>query len=169
MIRAGTAADSAAILELFVTVAGVSGGLARLPHEYNAEFVDECVAKSLANGVLLVAERDGRLVGELHAYGAGLWKFDHVLGNLTVAVHPDAQGQGLGRRLFTVLLAEVLTKRPDILRIELMTQESNVRGQKLYESVGFVRQGKFEKAIRGPDGTPESDIPMAWQRPGGSS
>jgi RimJ/RimL family protein N-acetyltransferase len=163
-IRAGRRDDSAAILALYVTVARISGGLARMPDEMNLEYVEDCVAKSLKNGVLLVAEGGGRLLGELHAYGAGLKKFEHVLANLTVAVHPDAQGQGLGRRLFETMLTEVREKRPDILRIELFTQESNVRGQRLYESVGFRRQGWSEQAILGPDGELEADIPMAWLR-----
>ena len=164
VIRAGRRNDSAAILELFVKVAEVSGGLARHADEMSLEYVDDCVAKSLANGVLLIAEGDSRVLGELHTYGAGLRKFDHVLANLTVAVHPDAQGQGLGRRLFEALLTEVRDNHPDILRIELFTQESNLRGQRLYESVGFRRQGWSEKAIRGPTGELEADIPMAWQR-----
>jgi ribosomal protein S18 acetylase RimI-like enzyme len=163
-IRPGKASDAPAILELFVTVAARSGGLARMADEMELGYVEDCVAKSLKNGVLLIAERDGKVMGELHTYGAGLKKFAHVLANLTVAVHPDAQGQRVGRRLFDTLLAEVREKRPDILRIELFTQESNVRGQRLYESVGFKRQGWSERAILGPTGELEGDIPMAWLR-----
>jgi putative acetyltransferase len=158
------ASDAPAILGLYITVATVSGGLARMADEMTLAYVEECVAKSLANGVVLIAERGGRVVGELHTYGAGLRKFAHVLGSVTVAVHPEAQGQRVGRRLFDVMLAEVREHRPDILRIELLTQESNVRGQRLYESVGFKRQGQFEGAILGPNGKPECDIPMAWLR-----
>jgi ribosomal protein S18 acetylase RimI-like enzyme len=163
-IRRGVAADAPAILELYITVATVSGGLARMPDEMRLDYVEECVANSLQSGLILIAERDGRVVGELHTYGAGLKKFAHSLGNLTVAVHPDAQGQGLGKRLFERLLAHVRDHRPDIVRVELITQESNVRGQRLYESVGFRRQGRFEQGILGPDGKLEGDIPMAWLR-----
>lgn len=169
LIRPGRRDDIDAIHRLYLVVAEVSGGLARLPDEIDAGYIADFVDRALKDGVMLVAENDGRVVGELHTYRNGLRKFDHVLGSLTVAVHPDAQGKGIGRRLFEALLAEVRDNWPHIVRVELITQESNVRGQKLYESVGFRRQGRFELGIRGPDGRPESDFPMAWIRPGAGS
>jgi putative acetyltransferase len=67
--------------------------------------------------------------------------------------------------LFEALLADVRANRPDITRIELITQESNVRGQRLYESVGFRREGKLEEGIRNQKtGVIENDIPMGWLR-----
>lgn len=42
-------------------------------------------------------------------------------------------------------------------------QESNARALRLYESLGFVREGRMERRIRTPLGTGvEADIPMAW-------
>ena len=70
----------------------------------------------------------------------------------------------MGRALFTTLLDTVTRERPDIVRVELMTAERNHRAQRLYESVGFIREGRLDRAIRGVDGTPEADIPMAWFR-----
>lgn len=164
-VRPGRRDDARAIHDLYVRVAQDSGGLARMADEIDMAYVEDVVGKSLADGVILIAESSDRAVlGELHTYRNGLRKFDHVLGSLTVAVHPDTQGRGIGRRLFDALIAKVRDHRPEIVRIELFTQESNVRGQRLYESVGFRRQGKFEQAIRGPSGTPECDIPMAWLR-----
>jgi putative acetyltransferase len=90
-----------------------------------------------------------------------------VLGNLTVAVSPAAQGRGIGRRLFERLLTEVRLHWPHIQRVELVTQESNQRAQRLYESLGFVREGRMERRIRSPHGGVEADIPMAWLRPTG--
>lgn len=166
VIRPGRTEDAPAIRDLYLTVARRSGGLARHDDEITAAYVEGFVARSEADGVLLVAEAPGLagLAGELHAYRNGLRRFDHVLSGLTVAVHPDVQGQGLGRRLFEALLAEVQAHRPEILRIELITQQSNVRGQRLYESMGFRRQGVFERGIRAADGSLEDDIPMAWLR-----
>lgn len=122
-----------AIRDLYLSVAQISGGLARYPEEISVAYVEEFVARSLADGVLLVAADPAKsgLLGELHTYRNGLRRFDHVLSGLTVAVHPETQGRGIGRRLFEALLAEVRTNRPTITRIELITQESNVRGQRL--------------------------------------
>lgn len=167
-IRPGRETDAVAIEALYRTVAEISGGIARLPHEVNSGYIGGFVAQSLEHGILLVAESPGRpgLVGELHTYTCGLWRFNHVLSSLTVAVHPEMQGRGIGRRLFEALLTEVTDHRPDIVRIELMTGESNGHAQALYRSMGFEQQGRFERAIRKPAGELEADIPMAWLRPG---
>lgn len=170
-IRAGRASDAAAIRELYITVAATSGNLARAPDEMTEEYVASCVSHSLADGVLLIAELAGvnGFAGELHAYRNGLKRFAHVLGALTVAVHPEAQGRGVGRALFEALLDEVLRSRPTIHRIELISSESNLRARKLYESLGFRAEGRFERGIVSPAGELEADIPMAWLRDRGST
>lgn len=165
-IRAATLSDIPAILALHRLVSATSGGLARFPDEITEEYVTGFVTHSLADGIIVVAESpeiDG-LAGELHSYRNPLRLFRHVYTNLTIAVHPDAQGRGVGRALFTHLLDIVRHERPDVLRVELMSAERNVRAHRLYESVGFIREGRFDRAIAGPDGVPEGDIPMAWFR-----
>jgi len=165
-LRPGRREDAPAIQLLYQTVAATPGGIARDPGEVTSDYVDEFVSWSLERGLLLVAELPGLvgLAAELHAYRSELRVFAHVLGDLTVAVHPNAQGRGIGRQLFTRLLDEVANNHSDITRVELVTQESNVRALQLYESVGFRREGRLEGRIRGPTGGVEADIPMAWHR-----
>ena len=170
-LRRGRAGDVPAIVALYKAVGATPGGIARRPHEVTTEYVSDFVAHSLERGIIIVAEfpDSTRLAGELHAYRADLEVMKHVLGDLTVAVHPEAQGQGVGRRLFIELLDEVKSKHPDITRVELVTQVSNTRAQRLYESVGFVREGLMKSRILGPGGQVEDDIPMAWLREGSES
>lgn len=165
-IRAGTTGDAPAIMALYRTVAAAPGGIARSPDEVTPDYVEGFVSESLARGVLLVAELDGLpgLAGEVHACRSELRIFSHVLGELTVAVHPAAQGQGLGRQLFVRLLDVVRREHPDVTRVELITQESNHRALRLYEAVGFKREGRLAGRIRNPDGTLDADIPLAWFR-----
>lgn len=165
-LRPGRREDAPAIRLLYQTVAATPGGIAREPGEVTNDYVDGFVAHSLERGVLIVAEVPGLLglAAELHAYRSELRLFTHVLGDLTVAVHPKAQEQGIGRQLFTRLLDEVARDHPDIKRVELITQESNVRALKLYESLGFQREGRLEGRIRNSSGGVEADIPMAWYR-----
>lgn len=166
LIRPGETRDATAIRDLYMAAAGRSGSLARAPDEMTQDYVDSCVHRSLADGVLLVAELAGvgGLAGELHCHRNGLRRFAHVLGGLTVAVHPEAQGRGIGRRLFEALLEDVLGNRPTIERIELITSESNARARKLYAALGFREEGRFVRGIRSPSGELETDIPMAWLR-----
>jgi ribosomal protein S18 acetylase RimI-like enzyme len=165
-IRHGRRDDVSAIVDLYKTVAETPGGIARLPDEVTREYVADFVAHSLDRGILIVAELPGLagLAGELHAYRSDLHVFKHVLGELTVAVHPAAQGQGIGRAIFTRLLDEVTRDHADVTRVELVTQESNVRAMKLYESLGFRREGRLEARILSPTGGYEADIPLAWIR-----
>jgi ribosomal protein S18 acetylase RimI-like enzyme len=171
VIRAATSADVAAIDALYRRVAAERGGLARSAEEITPEYVLGFVAKSLMNGIVLVAESGeaGTLVGEIHCYGSGLQVFAHVLGELTVAVDPLHQGTGIGRRLFEHLLEEVATHRPDILRVELIARESNTAALRLYAALGFVPEGRLERRIRSVDGGYEADIFMAWHRDRGGA
>jgi len=55
------------------------------------------LARSLAAGVILVARdsEEGTLLGEIHAYGPEPRAFSQVLSDLTIAVHPAAQGRAI--------------------------------------------------------------------------
>lgn len=106
-----------------------------------------------------------RIIAEIHAYKPSLCVFSHVLEHLTVAVHPFFQRKGIGRMLFTTMLDKVMSDHPDIMRVELITKESNNVARSLYMSLGFVEEGRMEKKIRRKDGEFEADIPMAWFNP----
>jgi putative acetyltransferase len=133
-------------------------------------YVNAFLARAVSDGIGLVAvpadagPGPATLAGELHAYPPGPRTFAHVLGELTVAVHPDWQGRGVGRALFAALLSEVERNRPQVTRVELIARESNARAIGLYESLGFRREGRLEGRVRRPDGVVEADIPMAWVR-----
>ncbi|HEU4996386.1 MAG TPA: N-acetyltransferase [Gemmatimonadaceae bacterium] len=165
-LRPGRRDDAPAIQRLYREVGATPGGIARTPPEVTSDYVNGFVEDSLARGIILVAELPGLagLAGELHAYRSDLEVFRHVMGDLTVAVHPRAQGQGIGRQLFHRLLAEVKQHHPDVTRVELITQEGNERALRLYESLGFRREGRLEGRIRASNGGYEADIPMAWYR-----
>jgi len=170
-IARAEAADGAEILALYREVAAVEGGLARTASEIDAAYIDGLLNKSLKNGIILVARHPGstRIIGEIHTYGPGLTVFSHVFGDLTVAVHPEFQGAGVGRALFTELLAQVRANRPDILRVELISRESNRKAIQLYQKMGFRIEGRLAGRIRSVGGGLEADIPMAWHRGPGDS
>ena len=167
VIRAARPSDIEQIRALHTCVATLSGGIARYADEITDEYVNEFMTRSLNHGVIVVAEDSASqaIVGELHAYPYGLRRLNHVLTSLTIVVHPDTQGQGVGRQLFETLLREVREGRPDILRVELIVQESNEHARRLYESVGFRVEGRLTDGIINiKTGLPETDLPMAWIR-----
>ena len=153
------------MLNLYLRVARVPGGLARLASEIDAAYVEDFLTRALKSGVsyLAVTEED-RLAGEIHAYSPELFCFSHVLGDLTIAVDPESQGMGIGRKLFEALMNDVTSNLPGISRVELIARESNHAAIRFYESLGFAREGRLLQRIKNPDGSLESDVPMAWTR-----
>lgn len=164
MIRAATLSDLNLIAKLYQAVAVIPGGIARQADEITWEYVENNLSKSLQNGICLVAEEDNQVVAEIHSFKLVPKVFDHVLSELTIVVHPDCQGKGIGKEIFTTFLQEVKTNRPEILRVELIARESNEKAINFYQKIGFRIEGKLENRISNSDGTFESDIPMAWVR-----
>jgi len=165
-IHPGRPEDHSAVATLYRAVAAVEGGLARAAGEITDEYVSHFLKKSVESGITLMARQTGvrQVIGEIHAYALGPKVFAHVLGELTIAVHPAAQGRGVGKALFTELLRQVSENRPDVLRVELIARESNQKAIEFYQKLGFRIEGRFVDRIRSVGGGYESDIPMAWVR-----
>ncbi|HNP62736.1 MAG TPA: GNAT family N-acetyltransferase [Woeseiaceae bacterium] len=157
--------DAPALLKLYQRVARNPGGLARREAEIDIGYIDGFLSRAQAAGVSYVAESDaGELIAEMHAYSPGIECFSHVLSELTIAVDPQTQGSGVGRRLFVTFMRHVVDSCPDITRVELIVRQSNNRAIRFYESLGFQREGMLGHRIRNTDGSLEADIPMAWIR-----
>jgi ribosomal protein S18 acetylase RimI-like enzyme len=156
------------VRDLYLAVAAIGGGLARAADEITEEYVRNFVEKAAGTGVIVLARDSvsGHVVGEMHGYSLGPRVFSHVLGELTIAVHPEHQGRGIGRALFSEFMRRVQEEHPDIRRVELIARESNEKAIRFYERMGFAVEGRFRRRIRSVGGGFEDDIPMAWLRPG---
>jgi ribosomal protein S18 acetylase RimI-like enzyme len=165
--RTATTEDLDALVKLYRTVAATEGGISRLENEITSEYIDGFLEKSLATGLIIVGENPAdanELVAEIHGYKPGIQVFDHVLGDVTIVVHPDFQGRKIGRTILMIFLDEIVRNRPDIGRVELIARESNEKAIALYQSVGFLIEGRLEMRIKTADHY-EADIPMGWQNP----
>lgn len=90
------------------------------------------------NDHVLVAESDGKVVGvaSLQVLGG---RRRHV-GDLSIAVHEEYQGRGIGRRLMHALL-DIADNYLGLARTELEVVGDNTRAIRLYESLGFEVEG----------------------------
>ena len=159
-IRVTTMADAPAILVLHIAAASRGGGLAREPDEISLEPIEAALGKALATGVALSAWSGEQIAGEIHAGRLGPRQFDNSLTELTVAVHPDVQGRGIGGLLFEALFAEA-RKLAGVTRVELFCREGNRHAFRLYERLGFVIEGRLVRRVVLADGTVEDDLAMA--------
>ncbi len=166
ILRKTVATDQTRIANLYQRVATVPGGLARLESEITSEYLQNVIEKTTHNGVGFVAlNAEEHLIGEIHAYSPEVSCFSHVLTELTIAIDPDYQTQGVGRLLFEKFISHVASECPKISRIELFARESNVKAIDFYKSMEFKVEGEFLGRIKNGDGTCEADIAMAWYRP----
>jgi len=156
-IRPATAADRESVVALHKAAAVTPGALARTPDEVTPAYGDYALGSDIC---LIAVEPDGFVCGEIHARRETVALFAHVLGGLTVAVHPDRQGRGIGSRLFEALIAWARVQQPEILRIELAAGAGNPGAIRLYERLGFRREGRQVARGRLPDGRFEDDILM---------
>jgi ribosomal protein S18 acetylase RimI-like enzyme len=168
IIRHANATDYNKIYTFYKKVAEAPIGIARSPEEITQAYIKNFMADAAETGIELVVDNPNNneeIIAEIHCHKLGPKIFNHVLSELTIAVHPDFQGQGLGKKIFTYLLEFITSNRPDILRVELFVQESNERAIELYKKIGFIPEGRFQKRIPGKENILEADIPMAWFNP----
>lgn len=166
--RTAVIEDWQMVKALYLEVSKQKTGIARYPHEIDDHYIQDFMHKSLNGGLMIVAEHPenpDQLIGEIHASKMKLEVFKHLMTDLTIAVHPDFQGRKIGRTLFTIFLEEIGLNRPDVGKVQLVTRESNHKAIRLYQSLGFKIEGRFEMQIKTPDGNYEADIPMGWQNP----
>lgn len=167
--RTAETSDIPRIIKLYKAVAKIPGFIARAEDEITEEYVSNFVKKSLETGLIIVGSADDNpdeLLAEVHGYKLDPKGFNHVLGEVTFLVHPDHQGQGIGRTIFTIFLEEIGVRHPDIGKVELYTGESNRRAISLYQSFGFMIEGRMEMRYKNPAGDFEADIPLGWINPG---
>lgn len=163
-IRKATMQDKENLKILYQRVASIVGGLARTEEEITEAYIDKSLSSGINNGLALVAEKEGELIGSIIKYKLEPKVFSHILTEGSILVDPDFQGKGIGSNLIVTFLNEIKHNRPDILRVEIIARESNP-AIKLYEKLEFKKEGRFEGRIKGADGRLEADIPMVWINP----
>ena len=87
---------------------------------------------------IFIIEEDGLLVGYLQAIGRRPRRIRHVV-SINVAILLAYTGKGLGGKLFEA--CEAWARQTGIKRLDLSVMENNIPAQKLYEKLGFAREG----------------------------
>lgn len=168
MLRPADLADIPYIRALYQAAAG-GVGLARSADEVSEAYVTDFVRHSLQRGLILVLHPVGhptQVVGEIHGYSLGLQVFNHVLEQVTMAVHPGYQGRGLGRRLMQGLQNHIRSHCPHIMKIELKCFSHNHAALHLYQQTGFTVEGRQQHRVGIANGTFADGISLAWFNPG---
>ncbi|HXV79170.1 MAG TPA: ribosomal protein S18-alanine N-acetyltransferase [Candidatus Binatia bacterium] len=111
-------------------------------HPWSSNFFLEELQVACARSIL--AQVNDRIVGYIL-----FWLLPEEIDVHNIAVHPGFRRQGIGQTLLRQVIEQA--QRRDSSRVTLEVRVSNVAAQKLYESVGFVRQG-LRKGYYSDDG-----------------
>ena len=164
LIRRASVTDAAALTRHFGEPA-VYGGTLQMPHPSEAFWEKRLADGVLAtNGdVLLIAERDGALVGHAGLMAPGpLPRQRHAM-TLGVAISTEAQGQGVGSALMTAL-CDYADRWAGVLRLELVVYADNEKAIGPYRKFGFEIEGTMRAhALR--DGLYVDSLAMARLHP----
>lgn len=165
-IRKANPTDALPLQSFWMAVATVPGGIARKSEEVTEAYIEDILKKSEERGLMLLGMEEGRIMAAIHAFRPAPQSLNTTLSSLTIGVRPAALGKKYGQELFEAFLKTVEAEFPDVARVELHARASNVRGLRLYESVGFVVEGRLERRVHGAAGELEADVAMAWFNPG---
>lgn len=132
-IREMREGDETQINEFFDSLDPVSTALFNR-RNYNRRGALRFCAKEDPSRRYWIAELDGKMAGYVF-----FLDFNTSIPELGVAVRSDLQGKGLGKHL--VEFAQNTVKECGKGGIQLTTHVANLRGQSLYEMMGFVCMG----------------------------
>lgn len=112
--------------------------------------------------VLLVKDlsKGDKLVGMLDSWVDARARVCHVA-SFGMSVHAEYRRKGIGRALLEAFAQWVADHRV-LEKIELHVHSDNLGAHKLYEDMGFVKEGLRKEAVRYEDGRVVDDILMAY-------
>lgn len=142
-IRMARPSDAEAFAEI-MTQPQVYYGTLQLPHTTPESWRKRLEANDPRYDYVLVAEVDGKVVGNLGLHRSPRPRTLHVA-SLGMSVHDAHQGKGVGRALMAAAI-EAADRWLNILRIELEVYPDNGRAIRLYESFGFAVEGRKRMA-----------------------
>lgn len=170
IIRNARPEDAPILAEAERQIAKIPGRLASLPIELKDESFREKITSLSQNtsAAYLVVENEGEIIGHAIVEPHRLQTTSHVV-FLTIAIYEGHQGKGIGKMLMLHLL-DWAKAHPIIEKFELQVRSSNVRAIKLYESLGFIEEGRKVRRLKYGPNDYQDDVYMAlWVGPIGSN
>ncbi len=159
-IRTAVPADAPALAAAEAETAKTPGLLVSRPHELMPAAFEKTIRELASRGRYVVAEEGDIVVGHALLEPMGLEASAHVH-RLTIVVHAGHRGRGVGRALMEDLMRWA-RETPAVGKVELLVRATNAPAIALYQSLGFVEEGRFRRRVRLPDGSFVDDVAMAW-------
>ncbi|MGY0375267.1 GNAT family N-acetyltransferase [Clostridium sp. JNZ J1-5] len=143
IIRKANKSDAKALIDYLNVIGGESDfltfgiGQFRISVEQEEDFIGNALKNE--NALLIIAEINGKVVGNLNFSGGIRQRVAHV-GEFGVSVLKEYWGNGIGEELIKYLIS--WSKSSGIIRkINLKVRTDNIRGIHLYKKLGFSEEG----------------------------
>ncbi len=143
VIRRAVKSDAKTLIDYLEIIGGESDFLTFGPRQFGRsveqeeEFIQSVSTRE--NACFIVAEVDGKIVGNLNFSGGPRQRNAHV-GEFGVSVLREYWGNGIGEKLIQNLVE--WAKNSEIIRkINLRVRSDNTRGIYLYKKLGFIEEG----------------------------
>jgi len=94
------------------------------------------LANIIANGQILAAELNGKLVGKINVSAVSFTRF--LVGG--VYVHPDFRGLGIAKRMTEEFVASLVSQGKGVT---LFVKKNNIPARKIYADIGFKITGDY--------------------------
>jgi RimJ/RimL family protein N-acetyltransferase len=143
IIRKGIKSDARAMLDYIHIIGEESDFLTFGEGEFDKtieqeeNFIDNISNQN--NALLIVAEAEGKIVGNLNFSGGPRPRIAHT-GEFGVSVLKEYWGQGIGTKLITYL-TDWAKQSGAVRKINLRARHDNYTAIELYKKLGFVEEG----------------------------
>lgn len=142
-IREATLEDAEDIINYIDQVASESHyltfgqGELKIKVDQERQFIENC--KKSDNSLMIVAEVNGKIIGNLSFSGGKNSRIYHM-GEFGVTVLKEFWKLGIGRKLIEYMI-EWASNGKQIRKINLKVREDNLHAIRLYEKMGFKKEG----------------------------
>jgi RimJ/RimL family protein N-acetyltransferase len=147
VIRKAVKSDSKVLIEYLNIIGGESDFLTFGTGEFGRsieqeeEFIESALKRE--NALFIIAEVDGKIVGNLNFSGGVRQRIAHV-GEFGVSVLKEYWGNGIGEELIKYLINWSNTVGI-IRKINLRVRTDNTRAISLYKKLGFLEEGILKR------------------------
>lgn len=150
LIREAKVEDADEIVEAERAIAEEPGYFCSEPSELTVENVINSITAFKGNGLYLVAESDGKLVGHAFLEPQHLQSLRHVA-DLNIAVHLGWHNKGIGTKLLKQII-ERAKESKTLKKIQLNVRASNLAAISLYKKMGFEEEGRLKNRVKVKNG-----------------
>lgn len=145
--REGNGADAHRIINYIEKVSSESDNLTFGQGEFNTTIEEEArfieATKNSKNGLFLIAEYRGEIIGSLTFSGGSRSRIRHY-GEFGITVLKKYWGLGVGKILINYLIEWARASRI-IKKINLKVKADNTNAIALYKKLGFVQEGTISR------------------------